>query len=119
MFLNADADLNLKENKMNNASFGLLAEVQRRKWAFYWLTRYQFPFASTAEGSNQYEIKPTFAFDGSIGTSYNLSQRLRLGLFWYGQWHQYNFVYGDADVTNAGFQSLFYSSIDLRLGFDF
>lgn len=119
VFLDSDTNLILKENKMNMGSFGLIAEVQRRKWNFYFMTRYQYPFSSAAEGSSQFDVKPTFAFDGSIGTSYNLTDRLKLGLFWYGQWHQYNFVYGDGNVTNVGFQSLFYSNIDLRLGFDF
>jgi hypothetical protein len=119
LFLDADTNLQLKQNRMNTASFGLLAEVQRRKWTYYWLMRYQYPFSSVAEGSNQFEIKPTFAFDGSIGTSYNFTQRLKVGVFWYGQWHQYDFVYGDGNVTNVGFQSLFYSNVDLRLGFDF
>lgn len=119
LFLDADTNLQLKQNKMDTASFGILAEVQRRKWTFYWLSRYQYPFSSNAEGSNQFEVKPTFAFDGSLGTSYNVTERLKLGLFWYGQWHQYNFVYGDGNVTNSGFQSLFYSNIDLRLGFEF
>ncbi len=119
VFLDADANLKLKENKMSTASFGLVSEVQRRKWTYYFLMRYQYPFASTAEGSSQFEIKPTFAFDGSIGTSYNITQRLKVGLFWYGQWHQYNFVYGDPDVTNVGFQSLFYTNLDLRIGFEF
>lgn len=119
VFLDADTNLRLKENRMDTASFGLMAEYQRRNWTLYWMSRYQYPFQNTAEGSNQFTVKPIFAFDGSVGASYNLTRQLKLGLFWYGQWHQYNFVYGDADVTNVGFQSLFYSNFDLRLGFEF
>jgi len=119
LFLDADTNLQLKQNVMNTVSLGVLAEVERRRWSYYWLMRYQFPFSSKAEGSNKFEITPTFAFDGSVGTSYNLTQQLKLGMFWYGQWHQYNFVYDGPDVVNRGFQSLFYSNIDVRLGFDF
>lgn len=120
LFLPAAADqLLLKNNQMNTASFGLLAEMQRARWTYYWLMRYQFPLTSKADGSSEFNMNPVFAFDGSIGTSYNITQRMKLGLFWYGQWHQFNFVYGDGDVTNAGFQSLFYSNIDLRFGMDF
>lgn len=119
LFLDADTNLQLKQNKMDMASVGFLAEVRQNRWTFYWLSRYQYPFSSTAEGSNRFEIKPTFAFDGLVGSSYNLTKQLKMGLFWYGQWHQYNFVYADPDVTNVGFQSLFYSNIDLRLGFEF
>lgn len=119
VFLDADANLQLKTNQMNTASLGVLGEWFRRRWSYHWLVRYQFPFSSQAEGSNQFSITPTFAFDGSIGTSYYFTEQLKAGLFWYGQWHQYNFIYGDDQVTNEGFQSLFYSNIDLRLGFDF
>src|SRR5690606_26188376 len=105
--------------EMNTGSMGVLAELQRRRWTYYWLMRYQFPFSSKASGSDNFTITPVFAFDGSIGASYDLTQRLKLGFFWYGQWHQYNFSYGDGTVTNDGFQSLFYSNMDLRLGYDF
>ncbi|HMN67539.1 MAG TPA: hypothetical protein PKC28_03275 [Bdellovibrionales bacterium] len=119
LFLNSDAELQQKTNEMTTGSMGILAEWGRRRWTYYWLARYQLPLSTTSEGSSQFEIKPTFAFDGSIGASYNFTDRFKGGLFWYGQWHQYNFVYSDGLVTNEGFQSLFYSNIDLRVGVDF
>lgn len=119
VFLDGDTNLQLKRNTMQTISLGVLGELVHRKWTHHWLMRYQYPFSSQAEGSNRFEIEPTFAFDGSVGTSYNLTQQLRLGIFWYGQWHQFNFVYSDSEVTNVGFQSLFYSNLDLRLGFEF
>lgn len=117
--VDVNGDPLLKQNNMTTASLGLLAELNRRRWNYYWLMRYQYPFSTTSEGASQWEITPTFAFDGSVGLSYNLTPRTKLGAFWYGQWHQYNFVYSDGTQTNAGFQSLFYSSADLRLGIDF
>ncbi len=119
LFLDGDTNIQMKSNEMNTASVGVLAEWMRHRWTHYWLMRYQVPFSSKAEGSSQFSITPTFAFDGSVGTSYNLTKQFKAGLFWYGQWHQYNFVYGQGDVTNQGFQSLFYSNIDFRLGIDF
>lgn len=119
VFVNSDGDVNMKTNEMNTGSMGVLAELQRRRWTYYWLMRYQFPFSSKASGSDNFSITPVFAFDGSIGASYDITKRFKVGTFWYGQWHQYNFVYGDGTVTNEGFQSLFYSNIDLRLGYDF
>ncbi len=100
---------------MTTASFGVLAEMTRRKWTYYWLMRYQFPFSTKASAGDSFSITPTFAFDGSIGTSYNFTKQLKAGLFWYGQWHQYSFIYADSEVSNAGFQSLFYSTMDVRL----
>lgn len=119
IFVDAFGDPKLKQNEMNTASMGTLAEWTRKSWTYYWLMRYQFPFSAKSEGAGQYSVSPTFAFDGSIGTSYNFTPQVKLGFFWYGQWHQYNFVYGDSEVTNAGSQSLFYSNVDLRLGIDF
>lgn len=119
LFLNSDASLDLKMNDMTTASFGLLTQWSRRRWTYYWTMRYQFPLSTKADGSSEFDINPVFAFDGSLGTSYNITDQFKVGLFWYGQWHQFNFVYGDGSVTNQGFQSLFYSNLDLRLGFDF
>ncbi len=108
-----------KNNNMTAASLGVLAELNRKRWMYYWLMRYQFPLSTSADGASQFEIKPTFAFDGSVGMSYNLTDQWKLGLFWYGQWHQFNFNYNDGTNAASGFQSLFYSNIDARLGFDF
>lgn len=120
LFLNADGSaLELKNNRITTASLGLIAELTKRNWTYYWLSRYQFPFKSSADGASQFSTTPVFAFDGSLGAAYHMTQQLKLGLFWYGQWHQFNFVYGDGTVTNSGFQSLFYSALDLRLGMDF
>ena len=119
VFLDSDAALQMKSNEMMTASAGILAEWQRRRWTYYWLVRYQYPLSTKADGANTFSIDPKFAFDGSLGLSYNFTQRFKTGLFWYGQWHQFNFIYGDGTQTNQGFQTLFYSNIDLRFGFDF
>lgn len=119
IFVDANAEAKLKDNDMTTASMGVLAEWGRKRWTYYWLARYQFPLSTQADGSNQFEITPTFAFDGSLGAAYNFTRLVKGGVFWYGQWHQYDFVYGDGNVTNAGSQSLFYSNIDFRLGIDF
>jgi hypothetical protein len=104
---------------MTDASAGLLLEWSRRRWTYYWLMRYQYPLTSKADGASQWSMQPVFAFDGSIGASYNITRQLKLGLFWYGQWHQFNYTYSDGTVVDSGFQSLFYSNVDVRLGIDF
>lgn len=109
----------LKNNHMTAGSVGLMAEYARSRWTYYWSMRYQVPLTTQADGAAQFSNTPVFAFDGSLGTSYNFTQRLKAGFFWYGQWHQMNFEYSDGTVLNSGFQSLFSSSMDLRLGFDF
>lgn len=108
-----------KNNNITAASLGVLAELNRKRWMYYWLMRYQFPLSTSADGANQFDITPTFAFDGSLGMSYSMTDQWKLGVFWYGQWHQFNFKYNDGSISADGFQSLFYSNIDARLGFDF
>lgn len=85
-----------------------------------WMTRYQYPIlVGTSSGSN-FTVNPEFAFDGSIGGVYQYNESFRFGLFWYGQWHQYGFKYGPLDSTAfSGRQTLFYSNVDLRLGWEF
>jgi hypothetical protein len=119
IFVDAFGEPKLKQNDMSTASMGALAEWSTNRWTYHWLMRYQFPFSAKSDGAESYRVSPVFAFDGSIGTSYSLSQQVKLGFFWYGQWHQYSFVYGDGEVTNSGSQSLFFSNLDLRLGIDF
>ena len=121
VFIDSVDNAELQTNQITMASAGILAEWSRRRWTYYWLMRYQYPLSSTASGASSFNLTPTFAFDGSVGTSYNITQQLKLGLFWYGQWHQYSFDYigSDGVTENKGFQSLFYSNVDLRLGWDF
>jgi hypothetical protein len=115
-----EATIELKMNSMTTASFGGYAEWMRKKWTYHWLMRYQLPFSSSSPGASSFAITPIFAFDGSVGAAYNISQQIKLGFFWYGQWHQYKYNYARADLTtNSGSQSLFYSNIDVRLGVDF
>jgi len=117
--LDADTVLEMKTETTTTASAGILAEWNRARWTYYWLMRYQYPLSSQADGSSQFSISPVFAFDGSIGMSYNFTRQFKAGLFWYGQWHQFGFTYDDGVQKNEGFQSLFYSNVDFRLGWDF
>jgi len=118
-FIDDNLNIQLKYLSTTNASAGLLAEWTRRRWTYYWQMRYQYPLAATADGGAQFSMTPVFIFDGSIGGAYNITRQLKAGMFWNGQWHQFNFVYSDGTVTNSGFQSLFYSNLNFRLGYDF
>jgi hypothetical protein len=119
IFLNQAQTLEQKTMNMESASAGALVQWSRANWNYYWLFRYQFPVQSDAGGSSTFSIDPIFAFDGSIGLAYDITRTIKAGAFWYGQWHQFHFNYSDGKQDNSGFQSLFYSTFDLRLGFQF
>ena len=117
--LDQNSELILKDNTMVTASLGTELEFWRRSWRYSMLMRYQMPLSASGDGGNDFTITPKLAFDGSLGVSYLLGPKMKLGLFWYGQMHQYDFVFSDGSVENTGDQSLFFSNIDFRFGFDF
>ncbi len=83
--------------------------------------RYQHPITK----GDVFTISPIFAFDGSLGLIYNFRSGLRLGAFWYGQWHEYNYTdkrfdpSPDVNGFVQGRQSLFFSNAEIRLGYAF
>ncbi|NCN42029.1 hypothetical protein GW916_12360 [bacterium] len=119
IYLNELDTLELKQNEMTTMSAGLMGELPTGRWKFQSYMRYQFPFSAKGSGATNFQLKPTFAFDGLVGTTYYLSQNFKMGAFWYGQWHYYNFVYETSTSTSRGSDSLFNSTLDFRLGFDF
>ena len=109
----------LAKVNMMTASVGFLTQLQRAKWKYEWYMHYQLPFMSSGS-TGEFKVTPIFAFDGSIGASYQFRPQWRVGGFWYGQYHQYNFESATAGGgTNAGSQTLIYSNMDLRLGYEF
>lgn len=106
-------------NNMLTATVGFIAETLKNKFKYYWSMRYQQPLSSGSEGGNSFTVTPILAFDGSVGASYNFTDRWKLGTFWYGQLHSYNFNYASSSQQNAGVQNLFYSNFELRVGIDF
>lgn len=86
--------------------------------------RYQFPFFS----GSLFDVSPKIAFDGSVGFFYKWTPDWRVGLFWYGQYHQYGYsnhkdkffeANGGGGPNVGGDQSLLFSTMELRLGWEF
>ena len=90
-----------------------------RNWELETFVKLQFPFSSGSE----FDISPGLSFDGSVGGIYHFQKwkNWSLGSFWYGQWMNYDIDYTD-DFTSAdatGTQTLFYSNLEVRLGYNF
>lgn len=114
------ATIDVKSNTLTLFTVGFdryfhLSENLRAEWQI----RYQHPLLSGSSNGNPFSVTPKFAFDGSVGTVYSLTKISRLGLYWYGQWHEYDFNYGRGGSQFTGSQTLFYSNVELRLGLEF
>ncbi len=112
-------DLSLRKIDMQTASLGFLTKLRRDRLSYHWSMRYQYPISASAAGIEGFDVKTKFAFDGLLGMTYHLSEQWMLGWFWYGQWHEYDLKYIQNNNLLTGSQSLFYSNMDFRLGFDF
>lgn len=86
--------------------------------------RYQVPYRS----GSLFDVNYKMAFDGSAGIIYKWKPDWRVGAFWYGQMHNYNIsnhkdVYFEANGGGgpniSGQQTLFYSNLELRIGYEF
>ncbi len=114
--------VDVRRNSVTNASLGFeLVLGAKHKVRYEFLGRYQYPIVSAADGGNTFSVTPKFAFDGSIGIASNLNKNMILGAYWYGQWNQYGFSYYDKvnSTSNSGRQSLFYTNMEIRLGYIF
>lgn len=96
--------------------FTIGAQVQafkNLKWLYEIYMRYQHPIYT----GTVFSIKPKFAFDGSMGGYYKYNSNLRLGFFWYGQIQQYD-VSGIAGTSKTGSQTLLFSNVEARIGYE-
>ena len=67
-----------------------------------------------------FEIVPSIAFDGSLGAFYKFKNNWRVGSFWYGQYHKYDYTSTRIDSEDVnGEMSLFFSNLELRVGYTF
>lgn len=84
------------------------------------LMRYQQPIGySASAGGSALSMTSKLFFDGSVGIDKKIGDKVWMGLHWYGQSHNFKFKYRDADVTAEGDHSGLFSTLELRLGFDF
>ena len=66
-------------------------------------------------GSGQVSLTGGYAFDGSVGLIYHLTEKWKLGAFWNGQLHNYNYSHN----SSIGTYTLFSSNLDFSIGYQF
>lgn len=114
------SSLKVIQNSVTTASLGFEYRKYYRKLRLEWQIRYQHPLTSNSSGS-QFQIKPKFTFDGSLGAAYEFKNNFFVGVYWYGQGHDYNFSFRDdsSSLDFSGAQNLFFSNFDIRMGVEF
>jgi hypothetical protein len=86
------------------------------RWAYEMFMAYQVPIFT----SSQISIKPEVMFNGSIGAYYKYTPTWYIGSFWYGQLHSYSYSTHNSSFGEdfSGRQQLFFSNIELRIGYE-
>lgn len=82
-----------------------------QRWQYEMYLRLQIALSSSGDVT----LTGGYAFDGSIGAIYNITQKWKLGIFWNGQLHNYNYSLNSKDGT----YTLFSSNLDFSIGYSF
>ncbi|MCB0415059.1 MAG: hypothetical protein KDD50_12045 [Bdellovibrionales bacterium] len=90
---------------------GVILLNAHKRWQYEAFMRLQVALS----GDGDVKLDSGFAFDGSIGTIYNMTKSWKLGIFWNGQYHGYNYSIG----ASPGTYSLLASQFDFSLGYHF
>lgn len=117
-----EATVLINDITMATAGFKFLIREHSR-FTYELFMRYQYPILA----GSTFDISPTISFDGSLGAIYEYSKNWRVGLFFYGQFHQYDFSQTDPfrainnpdSSTITGSTRILFSNIELRAGFEF
>lgn len=115
------SQIEVKQYTLTNISLGF-----DYRWAFdekmriEWMMRYQRPVGLTGDSGTSLEMQPQFSFDGSLGAVREIKEDFFAGVYFYGQYQNLEFSYSDSNGTRfSGKQSLLFSNVELRLGFEF
>ncbi|RYZ93360.1 MAG: hypothetical protein EOP06_01210 [Proteobacteria bacterium] len=84
-----------------------------------WQMRYQLPVLSGSSNGDSFDVRQRVSFDGSVGAVYSVTKTFRTAVYWYGQYHTYDFTYETPDKISRGSQTLIYSSVELKFGLEF
>lgn len=111
----------VKKHEVTMATLGVNYNFEfSKKWHHQILLRYQIPI-SQSKSVDDIQFQSRFAFDGSLGASYNFSSRYNIGLFWYGQWQEFNYSMLNiaTNQKDTGQNRFFFSNLEFRIGYIF
>jgi hypothetical protein len=112
--------IHLEQNSFTMATlgFGLLLG-QEQKWTYEFAMGAQYPVGVKGPGES-FKATKNLGYEVQLGAAYKFAPQWRLGIFSYSQSLGYDYEYKKEGVpVQTGHQSIFYSTFDLRLGFEF
>lgn len=115
------ADFNDFEVTENNIAMVSLGGYNKIFFTADWELELYLIYQHPVLVGSVFNLTPKYAMEGSIGGIYHGLKTLQMGLFWYGQWQTYAFNNEDKYLKNqvSGEQTLFFSNLELRMGYEF
>jgi hypothetical protein len=117
----ANSSINIEQHSLTMGMIGVgLLLGQERDWSYEAAVGYQHTLSAKAEGGQTLTLSSPLAYEIQLGAAYKFAPGWRLGVFSYLQSLSYNYSLLATDGTVAtGTQKLFYTTLDLRLGYEF
>ncbi|HEY8272739.1 MAG TPA: hypothetical protein VIG33_17730 [Pseudobdellovibrionaceae bacterium] len=110
----------IKESSLQMATLGgglLLGQEQDLSYEF--AVGIQYPLSASGPGKS-FSVSSPFGYEAQIGAAHKFASNWRLGLFSYTQSLAYSYKYENTNgALKNGQQDLFYTTLDLRLGYEF
>lgn len=118
--INASNEISVIDGNVTTATLGVgLLLGQEQAWSYEFAFGLQQPMSSSMSGGD-YTITPKTAFEAQLGAAYKFAPNWRLGVFSYTQSLEYAYEFKPTGGSlKTGNQKLFYTTFDLRLGYEF
>jgi hypothetical protein len=118
--IDASNVITVLDANIQTATLGIgLLLGQEKDWSYEFALGLQQPMSASMSGGT-FTISPKLAYEAQIGAAYKFAPNWRLGIFSYTQSLDYTYDYKATGATSkTGQQSLFYTTFDLRLGYEF
>ncbi|WP_413289917.1 SH3 domain-containing protein [Bdellovibrio sp. HCB337] len=110
----------IRDHTLTMATLGVgLLLGQERNWCYEFAFSPQLPISASGHGDS-FSISTKLAYEAQIGAAYKLAPNWRLGVFSYVQSLSYSYNFQKSGSgAKTGEQNLFYTTFDLRLGYEF
>lgn len=103
-------------NEFFNASAGLkINYLASNDLVYEAFMRYQHPLSAKSKNGYDFSVSSPFVFDGSLGVSKSFGERLKAGVYWFGQYQKYDYKFTRDDYDTSGKETMLNSNIQLRL----